>query len=143
MPAISSGWAWRPSAIMPCMLLARGPSAGFMSGLTGPGCTLVTGMPRGPRPRARPLVRPTMAALLARGRVDGLREGGGVCTVGTQRKRFAPACFDGCHQRLRRGFGATVGEGHGRSVARQALDDGGADATRAAGDKGHLARQQA
>ncbi|MNL75149.1 hypothetical protein D3C87_2009060 [compost metagenome] len=64
MPAISSGWAWRLSAIKPCMLLAMGPSAGFMSVSIGPGCTLFTVMPRGPRSRARPLVRPTMAALL-------------------------------------------------------------------------------
>ena len=83
------------------------------------------------------------AAQRARGRVDGLREGGGVCTVGTQRQGLAAGRFNSRHQRLRGGFGAAVGEGHGRSVARQALDDGGADATRAAGDKGHLARQQA
>jgi hypothetical protein len=66
------GWPGRPPcrrsrrrgrgaamAIKLCMVAARGPLAGFMSVSTGPGCTLLTVMPRGPRSRARPCTRPS------------------------------------------------------------------------------------
>ena len=43
---------------------AKGPEAGFKSVSTGPGWTLLTVMPRGPRSRASPRVRPAMAALV-------------------------------------------------------------------------------
>jgi len=39
-------------------------NTGFISVSTGPGCTLLTVMPRGPRSRARPLARPVRADLL-------------------------------------------------------------------------------
>ena len=45
-------------------LRREGPSAGFMSVSTGPGCTLLTVMPRGPRSRARPRVKLAIAPLV-------------------------------------------------------------------------------
>jgi hypothetical protein len=62
--ATSSGRPWRGRAMKPCSDLPKSVSAGFMSVSTGPGSTLLTVMPRGPRSRARPLTRPVRADLL-------------------------------------------------------------------------------
>lgn len=62
--ATSCGSPYRPSATWARSPSACGLSAGFMSVLIGPGSTRLAVMPRGPRSRARPLVRPTSAALL-------------------------------------------------------------------------------
>jgi hypothetical protein len=62
--ATSSAWPWRGSAIRPCSAWRNRYSAGFMSVSIGPGCTLLTVMPRGPRSRAMPFTRPVRADLL-------------------------------------------------------------------------------
>ena len=64
MPAISSAFAWRGTAIMAWSPAANSVVSGFMSVSTGPGATLLTVMPRGPRSRAMPFTRPTSADLL-------------------------------------------------------------------------------
>ena len=46
------------------MVAANGPSAGFKSVSTGPGWMVLTVMPRGPRSRERPRLRPMTAALV-------------------------------------------------------------------------------
>ena len=65
IPAMSSALPNRGVAIFWRWWSACGPSAGFMSVSVEPGWTTLAVMPRGPRSRARALVNPTSAALLA------------------------------------------------------------------------------
>lgn len=65
IPAISSPCPYRPTASSPFSVSAKGPSAGFISVSTGPGCTLLTVICRGPKSRANPFVKPTIAAFVA------------------------------------------------------------------------------
>src|SRR5215472_13899222 len=61
---MSSARPYRPSAGTVRRNSAPGPSAGFMSVSIRPPCTTLTVIPRGPRSRARPLVRPISADLV-------------------------------------------------------------------------------
>src|SRR6266567_2381895 len=64
MAAISSPRPYRLRAMRAFKPSADAPSDGVMSVSTGPGWTLLTVIPRGPRSRASPRVRPAMAALV-------------------------------------------------------------------------------
>lgn len=46
-------------------MAATGPFSGFISVSTGPGCTVVTVIPRGPRSRTRPRVKPVTAPFVS------------------------------------------------------------------------------
>jgi ABC-type transport system involved in cytochrome bd biosynthesis fused ATPase/permease subunit len=64
IPATSSGLPKRRAGIMVCSAAACGPSAGFMSVSVGPGCTLLTVMPRGARSIAAPRTSAATAPLV-------------------------------------------------------------------------------